>query len=507
MISLGHDFPGALVPSADAPHTTEVSVRLSRMTLLSEDLTDRLREANEEFTRHYPGETGRRQPVHTVYGGAHLFKSDSAKRLGSLAKRSLDQFAPDFLTFARAIELPGSNELPESYDEANDLITLLSEHPDRARKEKKGAWLAQTIYNRVVEKLQREPVEDFRIDFEDGYGNRPDDEEDRHAVSAAAETAEGSKSGTLPPFIGIRIKPFNEELRARSFRTLDIFVSTLIDLNKGRLPDNFVVTLPKITIPEQVATLVALLKQLEQQAELPEGSLKFEMMIETTQSIINQRGQINLPLLLAAAEGRCVAAHFGTYDYTAGCNITAAHQHMLHPACDFAKNMMQVSFAGTGIWLSDGATNIMPVAPHRFVEGGEPLTTEQIEQNREVVHRAWKLHYDHIQHSLTNAFYQGWDLHPAQLPTRYAAVYAFFLESLEAASERLKNFVEKAAKATLVGDVFDDAATGQGLLNYFLRAINCGAITEDEAVELSGLTLPELRSASFVKILKNRQAL
>ncbi|HEX6648786.1 MAG TPA: hypothetical protein VF075_04590, partial [Pyrinomonadaceae bacterium] len=338
-----------------------------------------------------------------------------------------------------------------------------------------------------------------------GYGNRPDAEEDGHAASAATETAEGSKSGTLPPFIGIRIKPFNEELRARSFRTLEIFVTTLAERNHGLLPENFVVTLPKITIPEQVSTLASLLARLEEKTGLAAGSLKFEMMIETTQSIINHRGEINLPRLLAAGEGRCVAAHFGTYDYTAGCNITAAHQHMLHPACDFAKHMMQVSFAGTGIWLSDGATNIMPVAPHRFTEGGAPLTAEQIEENRQVVHRAWKLHFDHIQHSLTNAFYQGWDLHPAQLPTRYAAVYAFFLQSLEAASERLKNFVEKAAKATLVGDVFDDAATGQGLLNYFLRAINCGAITEAEAVELSGLTLPELRSASFVKILRLKE--
>jgi len=471
------------------------------------ELTGTLRQANEEFSRHYPGETGRRQPVHTVYGGAHLFKSDSARRLGSLARRSLDQFAPDFLTFARAIDLPGASDLPDTVDEANELISFLRNEPEQARKEKKAAWLAYTIYRRVTEKIQREPVEDFRIDFEDGYGNRPDDEEDGHAVSAAEETAEGSKNGTLPPFIGIRIKPFNEELRARSFRTLDIFVSTLVERNQGQLPENFVVTLPKITIPEQVSTLVALLAQLEKQIGLQDGSLKFEMMIETTQSIINHRGEINLPLLLAAGEGRCVAAHFGTYDYTAGCNITAAHQHMLHSACDFAKHMMQVSFAGTGIWLSDGATNIMPVAPHRFVEGGPPLTQEQIEENREVVHRAWRLHYNHIQHSLTNAFYQGWDLHPAQLPTRYAAVYAFFLESLEAASERLKNFVEKAAKATLVGDVFDDAATGQGLLNYFLRAINCGAITEAEAVQLSGLTLPELHSASFVRILKNRQAL
>jgi len=165
--------------------------------------------------------------------------------------------------------------------------------------------------------------------------------------------------------------------------------------------------------------------------------------------------------------------------------------------------MMQVSFAGTGIWLSDGATNIMPVGPHRAAEGST-LTPDQIEENRAVIHRAWKLHYDHVQHSLIGGFYQGWDLHPAQLPTRYAAVYAFFLESLDAASERLRNFVEKAAKATLVGDVFDDAATGQGLLNYFLRAINCGAITKDEALRLSGLTLAELQSGSFVRILKGR---
>ena len=471
------------------------------------DITEQLRKANEEFAVHYPGETGNRQPVHTVYGGAHLFKADSAERLGALARRALDQFAPDFLSFARAVDLPGSDELPQSIEDASADVTDLENNPDRAQRENKPLWLAHTIYKRVNEKLRREPVEDFRVDFEDGYGNRPDVEEDGHAASAANEVAEGSKRDSLPPFIGIRIKPFNEELRERSIRTLDIFVSTLAEQTNGKLPENFVVTLPKITIPEQVAALASVLTHLEQQNSLSKGSLKFEMMIETTQSIINHRGEINLPLLLARSEGRCVAAHFGTYDYTAGCNITAAHQHMLHPACDFAKNMMQVSFAGTGIWLSDGATNIMPVAPHRFVEGGAPLTHEQIDENRAVVHRAWKLHYDHIQHSLVTGFYQGWDLHPAQLPTRYAAVYAFFLESLEAASERLKNFVEKAAKATLVGDVFDDAATGQGLLNYFLRAINCGAITEEEALELSGLTLQELRSASFVRILKNRQEL
>ena len=478
-----------------------MKISLSETSL--QGIDESLRASNNAFTEKYPGETGRRQPVHTVYGGAHLFRADSAQRLGQVAERSFAENASDFVVFARAIGLPRANELPDVLGYATGLRQRLKDEPDAVREENKAAWLAHTIHARVQEKLRREPVEDFRIDFEDGYGNRPDAEEDGHAESAAIEVARGLAAGTLPPFIGIRIKPFNEELRARSMRTLDIFVSTVVAESGGRLPENFVVTLPKITTPEQVSALADLFELIEKQTGLAAGALKMEMMIETTQSIINSEGRINLPLLLQAARGRCTAAHFGTYDYTASCSITAAHQHMMHPACDFAKHMMQVSFAGTGIWLSDGATNIMPVGPHRAAEGST-VTQDQIEENRAVIHRAWKLHYDHIQHSLTGGFYQGWDLHPAQLPTRYAAVYAFFLESLDAASERLRNFVEKAAKATLVGDVFDDAATGQGLLNYFLRAINCGAITKDEALRLSGLTLEELQSGSFVKILKGR---
>ena len=476
-------------------------ISLSETSLQRIDAT--LRASNNALAENYPGETGRRQPVHTVYGGAHLFRADTARRLGQVAEQSLAENASDFVVFARAIGLPHANQLPDVLGFATGLRQRLRDAPELVREENKAAWLAHTIHARVQEKLSREPVEDFRIDFEDGYGNRPDTEEDGHASSAAMEVARGLAAGTLPPFIGIRIKPFNEELRARSIRTLDIFVSTAVAESGGRLPDNFVVTLPKITTPEQVAALADVFDLLEQQTGLAAGSLKMEMMIETTQSIINSEGRINLPALLRAARGRCTAAHFGTYDYTASCSITAAHQHMMHPACDFAKHMMQVSLAGTGIWLSDGATNIMPVGPHRAA-AGSILTLDQIEENQTVIHRAWKLHYDHVQHSLVGGFYQGWDLHPAQLPTRYAAVYAFFLESLDAASERLRNFVEKAAKATLVGDVFDDAATGQGLLNYFLRAINCGAITKEEALRLSGLTLEELQSGSFVKILQGR---
>ncbi|HEX8000581.1 MAG TPA: aldolase/citrate lyase family protein [Pyrinomonadaceae bacterium] len=474
---------------------------------LTAKVTTQLRQANAAFAEKYPGEVGRRQPVHTVYGGAHLFKADSARRLGALALRSLEAYAPDAFIFARAISLPGADELPLSLAGEPDLQARLKKEPDAVRDESKPAWMAHAIYSRVMEKLKREPVEDFRIDFEDGYGNRPDAEEDGHAAAAATEVASALASDTLSPFIGIRIKPLTEELRERSLRTLDVFISTLAEQTSGKLPNNFVVTLPKVTIPEQVTALVEIFELLEEEIGLKRGALKMELMIETTQAILNDRGESNLPLLLDAGQERIVAAHFGTYDYTASCQITAAHQHMTHPACDFARHMMQVAFGGTGVWLSDGATNIMPVAPHRAAEGAPALTQQQLEENTSTVHRAWKLHYDHIQHSLTNAYYQGWDLHPAQLPTRYAAVYSFFLDSLEAASERLSNFVEKAAKATLVGDVFDDAATGQGLLNYFLRAINCGAITESEALRLSSLTLDELRSGSFVRILKNRQNL
>ena len=346
-------------------------------------------------------------------------------------------------------------------------------------------------------------LRDFRIDFEDGYGIRPDAEEDKDAVGAAKQAALAVANGSCPPFFGIRIKTFSDELSARALRTLDLFVSTLVKENDGKVPSGFVVTLPKIVNLEQVRVLTTALTTLEERLDLGHGELKLEFMIETTQSLFDGVGRSNLPLMLEAADGRCIAAHFGTYDYTASCSITAAHQHMTHPVCDFARHMMQVAYAGRGIWLSDGATNIMPVPVHR-VAAGESLSEAQKDENREQIHDAWRLHVEHIRHSLVHGYYQGWDLHPGQLPTRYAAIYAFFLEGLEAASERLTNFIAKAAQATLVGDVFDDAATGQGLLNFFLRGIGCGAFGEDAALA-TGLTIDELQSRSFVKILENRR--
>jgi citrate lyase beta subunit len=430
----------------------------------------RLKRANAAFARDYPGDPVVRQPVHTVYGGAQLFKADTAVRLGEIALNTLREYAPGPRVFA-------------------DVLGL-------------GA-LASTVHARVVKKLETEPVEDFRIDFEDGYGNRPDAEEDKDAVRTAEEVARGMEAGSLPPFIGIRIKPLSGELHARALRTLDAFVTALAARAGRRLPPGFVVTVPKVAIAAQVQAAAELCTLLEKRTKLAPGSLRLELMVETTPAVFNRNGEAGLRALVEAGGGRCQGVHFGTYDYTASCNITAAHQTMTHPACDFAKHVMQVTMAGTGLTLSDGATNIMPVAPNRPAPGGA-LTEAQVRENRSAVHRAWRLHFDHVQHSLRNAYYQGWDLHPAQLPTRYAAVYGFFLEGLEAASRRLKAFTEKAAQATLLGDVFDDAATGQGLLNYFLRGINCGAITTEEALR-TGLTLEEIRGRSFLKILQARR--
>lgn len=463
------------------------------------ELFNNLRSANLRFQHIYPGDKPDRQPVHTVYGGANLFKSDTCIKMGEAALRNLQTNAPDFVELANVLEINGYKSLPASKKKIDKLIKKLDK-ADEVKRKKDPAWLAYTIYNRIIQKLRTEPVEDFRIDFEDGFGNRPDDEEDETAVKAAHELATGMMNKTISPFIGIRIKPFTEDHKNRGVRTLDLFLTTLFEKTNGTLPDNFVVMLPKVTIPEQVTALVRFFEILEKENDLKPGTLKMETMVEATQIIMDDDGKNPLMRIVRAGEGRCIAAHFGTYDYTASCGITAKYQTMAHPVCDFAHHMTKVALGGTGIFLSDGATNVIPVGPHR----GDKLTKKQMNENRRAVHNAWKIGYDHTMHSLINGFYQGWDLNPAQLPMRYAATYNFFLSSYDEAAFRLKTFVERAAISTLTGDIFDDAATGQGLLNFFLKALNCGALSEEEVLK-TGLTLEEIRSRSFYKILQGRR--
>ena len=415
-------------------------------------MVDTLAAANRSLAKRYPGDASGRQPVHTFIGSGDAFTRDAARRAGAQAIEAVNLFAPTPTRFAEAIGLSPDN--PE---------------------------LLARIYARMREKLGREPVEDFRIDFEDGYGTRPDAEEDGHVRAAAEEVAAGITDATLPPFIGIRIKPLSRELHARSLRTLDIFVTTVVKAAR-RLPDNFAVTLTKVMVAEHVSTAVRACVGLERKLRLPRGAIRLELMIETPQAILAPDGACALPRLVKAGAGRVRSAHFGVYDYTALCGITAAWQHPRHFACDVAREMMRVSLAQTGVMIADGGSNIMPIPPH--------------------VQEAWKTHFADVTHSLVNGFYQGWDLHPAQLATRYAAVYAFYLSSLPAATKRLKGFFSKAEKA---GAAFDDAATGQALLNFINRAVSSGAITLDEATA-TGLRQSELGGPSFRQIISGRES-
>lgn len=395
------------------------------------------------------------QPIHVVYGGAHLFKPDTAAKLSRLALQTLTQQVPDDAFFAEAFGF-------------------------------KDIALARRVRERVLKKLQSgHAIQDYRIDFEDGYGPRPENEEDSHARSAAESVAEGMRAGSLPQSIGIRIKALTPALSKRASRTLELFFSALY-ASGGSLPENFRVTLPKVTSSAQVAKLEKLLSGIEKRRKWKRGAIRIELMVETPQALFGPRGEAALPAFVRAAKGRCVGAHFGAYDYLSLCDVSASDQGLGHPGCDFARQVMQATLAGSGVALCDGATTRFPVG------------------SREDIFAAWKLSCANIRRSLSQGFHQGWDLHPAQLPARYAAVYGYFLADWEAATARLTRFLGEAAKARLQGSVFDDAATGQGLLNHVLRAHSSGAVT-DEEVARTGLLLDELKTRSFGEILEKRQ--
>ena len=428
-----------------------------------------LREANVSFARRYPGDSDRMQPVHTFIEGAQRFSFDVARRRARDAIHSLETFAPTGEVFGRAMGMP--------------------DHP------KPG-----TIMSRLREKLDREPIEDYRIDFEDGFGVKTDAEEDREVASVALEISRGRRARSLPPAVGVRVKPLTEELRGRAVRTLDLLLTALAA--DGGLPSRWTITIPKVTVAEQVDYTVAVLRALERSLGFGDGALTFEIMVEVPQAIIDRTGRSLVPAMVDAGDGRLTAITFGTYDYTAGVGITAAHQRLRHPACDFAKHVIQVSLAGTGIHASDGSTSRLPVPAH----DGRPntWTAAQRAENLAAVHAGWRLHFDDVRYSLSNGFYQGWDLHAAQLVSRYAAVSSFYLDGIDAAAARLKAFLDKAQNVKLVGGVLDEPATGQGLFSFFLRAIHAGAVSAPEVSARTGLSSDELRERSMVAILRAR---
>jgi len=434
-----------------------------------------------------------RAPVHVLYGGAHLYKKETPQKLGAIAIATLDEYASNFFEFADALGLSAAGQIAASVRDIESLAKFYGSAPENLKTEDPAAWLAATVYERTRNKLQTEPVEDFRIDFEDGYGFRPDDEEDSDATRAAGELVAAMTGRTITPLSGIRIKPYAKETRERARRTLNIFVTALIEATSGTLPENFVVTLPKVTDQKEVAGLVRDLKKLEKQTGLKEGSIRIEIMIEHPLAIFDRDGRVGLRALVEAGRGRCVAAHFGAFDYTAALGIAASHQDIAHPACDLARQMMLAALAPLGIRLSDSVTVQLPVPLHK----GKGIAEWQAAQNRSAVHAGWRAHFMNVQRSMAHGFYQSWDLHPNQLAARYAAVFSFFLEAAVPQAARLRAFIDRASQATLTGNAFDDAATAMGIVNFFRMAYSCGALNEGEIKEMTGVEPDALGRALF----------
>ncbi|WP_240134704.1 DUF6986 family protein [Streptomyces sp. MUM 178J] len=411
------------------------TVATSLAGAVSEAVSASLAPVDAELARRYPGDPGTRQPVHTVYVPGEAFAPDTLRSWGDAALDALDEHAPDAAAFAAVLGLPEE--------------------------------LAAPVHDRVRSKLEREPVEDLRIDFEDGYGGRSEAEEDEHAARAALLVSEAYAHGTAAPYTGIRMKCMEAGVRDRGIRTLDVFLTGL--MRAGGLPEGLVLTLPKVTYPEQVSAFVRLLEAFEKAHGLDAGRIGFEIQIETSQAILAADGTAAVARMIDAAEGRATGLHYGTFDYSACLGVSAAYQASDHPAADHAKAVMQVAAAGTGVRVSDGSTNVLPIGP----------TSK--------VHDAWRLHYGLTRRALARAYYQGWDMHPGHLPTRYAAVFAFYREGFEQAAARLAAYAGREG-----GDVMDEPATAKALSSYLLRGIDCGALDAAEVARHTGLSRADL---------------
>lgn len=414
-----------------------------------------------ELRRRYPGSNGRSQPIHTVYVPADRVAEETPAEWGATAIDLLDRHY----------------DLLATFDDTGSL-------PD------------------VRKRLELDPVQDLRIDFEDGYGLRPDPEEDRAAIAAGAVLAAWSQRSDCPPVgesttgggadepdpdlrrrqhvdrpqqtilgargqrpspvsSGIRMKGLGAGERRRALRTLDLVLE-----GAGGVPEGFVFTVPKIRAAQQIPALVQLCVGLERGYGIAEGSLRFELQIESPQAILAADGTAPVATMLTLAEGRCSALHFGTYDYTAACGVAAPDQALDHPAADYAKAVMQVAAAQTGVWVCDGSTQIVPDA--------DPEAA------------LWN-HHRLVARALRRGYYQGWDMHPGHLVTRWLATYDFFRKAIDVAVPRLLDYLARRG-----GDVMDEPATAEALAATVLRGIDCGARPTAGAPELTEAVLRAL---------------
>ncbi len=389
-------------------------------------LTAPLARVDADLAARFPSGPGVRQPVHTCYVPADQMRATLADDWGAAALAALDTHAGEPPVLAAVTGIP--------------------------------ADLAERVHAHVRRVLATAPIADLRVDFEDGYGDHDDAEEDAHAVAAADALRAAADAGRLPASYGLRPKSLDPAVRTRGLRSLDLFVTILAA--GGAVPPGLVVTLPKVSAPAQVEVFCDILTELENRLGLDAG-IRLEVQIETPAAVLA------LPAIVAAGRPRLTGLHVGTYDYSAALGVSAEHQASDHPAVELATALMQLVAAGTGVQVADGSSNLLPVG------------------DRAAVHAAWRRHADLVRRAWMRGIYQGWDLHPAQLVSRHATVAACLLTGLPAALARLSAWTGTVGSGTVgSGTVADEPATARALAGHIQRALDAGLLDHADLVFL-----------------------
>ncbi|WP_131785133.1 DUF6986 family protein [Protofrankia symbiont of Coriaria ruscifolia] len=417
------------------------------MLTLPEDvtaaLTAPLAGLDADLAARFPGDSGSSQPVHTCYVPADQVTATVVEDWAAAARAAFDAHAGEPSDLVAATGVP--------------------------------AVLAERVHAHVRRMLDGSPVADLRVDLEDGYGVRTDDEEDAHALAAAGALRVTAAAGRLPASYGLRPKSLDAAVRARGLRSLDLFLTALAA--GGGAPPGLVITLPKVSAPQQVSVFGDILAELEGRLGL--APIPLEVQVETPAAVLA------LPAVVAAGRPRLRGLHVGTYDYSAALGVSAEHQAGDHPSVELATALMQLAAAGTGVRVADGSCNLLPVG------------------DRAAVHAGWRRHAELIRRAWMRGLYQGWDLHPAQLVSRHATVAACLLTGLPTALARLSRWAGTAAgpdddpsaafspPATRVsgspGPVADEPATARALAGHVRRALDAGLL-DDTHLATAGLT-------------------
>ncbi|GAB90508.1 DUF6986 family protein [Gordonia rhizosphera] len=377
-----------------------------------------------DLAARYPGDRAAAQPAHTVYVGAADVDEDTPTSWGTRA----DEIA------AAATEV---------------LTDLAGDDP--------------AVIDLVRARLRTSPIEDLRIDLEDGYGWRADAVEDADARRAGEILAAWTRRRPITPrSAGVRAKGLGEAERSRGLRTLELVLD-----GAGGVPDGFVFTVPKLRDVRQVDAVNLLCSDLERVHGLPDGVLRYELQVEIPQAVLGPDGRATVAEAIHRGTPRLTGLHYGTYDYSAACGIVSAQQSLAHPVADHAKAVMQAAAAQTGVWISDGSTQVVPA--------GDP----------EQIRAGLRRHHALVIRSLQRGFYQGWDMHPGHLVTRWLAVIGFFRSAMPTAAQRLQSYFDRAS-----GAVVDEPATAMSLSLVLQRGAAAGAFTPDEVLDIAPLCTP-----------------